>query len=571
MARLSPVARRAIIALMLATGAAPALAQAAADLILLNGKIYTDNRSWSNAMAVSKGVIIALGDAASVEGMKGPTTRVVDLGGAAVLPGVHDMHIHPVSAGRQYLECPIRRGAPPPEIKQIVAACVAKRKPGEWIVGRGWDNAVFKGAVQDKSFLDIIAPNNPVYLSAETGHSYWANSLALKLAGITRDTPNPLNGVVERDAKGEPNGMLRETAGALVTAKIPAYTREQNEEGARRAQQELLSFGITSIQDAAADKDTMTAFTDLADKGELKIHVRPCLRWTYSLDGSPAFETLYTNRNLYRRDRIEPTCVKIFTDGVPGEGHTAAMLEPYAHVIAGDRDDSRKFGLLMVPPDVLNRMIARFDADGIKVMSHSTGDAAAREVVDAVEFARKQNGYSGVRHQVGHSNFTTAQDLARGRALGVGFEFSAYLYYWNAVTETYHKAIGDARFERFKPFRESLDAGADTMGASDWSVSPSPNPWLAMETMVTRLPPGQATGKKLAPKEAVTLAEAFDIFTVHSARNWGHNSEIGVLKPGMRADMVVLNQNPFEVPITQVHDTKAKMTFVNGELAYEVK
>lgn len=439
----------------------PASESLPADTLLVNGEIYRADGGWAQAVAIRHGVIVAVGDAGSVQRFKGANTKVIDLAGQAVLPGLHDMHIHPLGAGLMLKSCMLKREATPEEIRATVGRCAAKAKPGEWITGGSWVAEVFKTEPQDRKLLDEAAPENPVVLSDETGHSAWANSRALKIAGIAKGTPNPLNGAIEHRPDGEPNGVLREAAANLVRSQVPAGSGEENAAALKLALQTILATGITSLQDAVANQQTMTAFTILADRGELKQRVKECIHWTYNATGvDSSFEALYSERALFRRDRLEPNCVKIVNDGVPGEGHTAAMLAPYAGQVSGDVGDTRKFGFMNTPPDVLKKMVTRFDRDGMSMLIHCTGDACARAAVDAVAAARKANGWSGRLHQIGHNDFTTSQDLKQGRQLGVTFEYSAYLYYWNGVTRTYLKAIGPQRFERFKPVRETIDDGA---------------------------------------------------------------------------------------------------------------
>jgi len=563
----------AAISITLATMPASAQLQSAppakqqADLILTGGEIYTPT-GWANAMAVRGGAILAVGDVAAIDGYRAAATKVVDLGGKAVLPGFHDMHVHPLFGGQMMISCVLKREATPAEITSTIKACAAKRKPGEWITGGSWVNSVFKDKPQDKALLDEAAPNNPVILSDETGHSSWVNSAALRAAGITRSTADPLNGVIEKRPDGEPNGLLRESAAGLVRAKVPPPTPADNMAAARRAMQEMVSNGVTSLQDAFANADSLTAFAALSDAGELKPRLKACLGWAFNISGTDsAFEAVYAQRSSYRRERLKPDCVKIVNDGVPGEGHTAAMLEPYEEVLPGEKDDKRKFGIMNTPPDVLKKMVTRFDQDGMSMLIHCTGDACARAAVDAIEAARKANGYSGLLHQVGHDNFTTLADLQKGRSLGATFEFSAYLYYLNGVTQVYRRAIGAKRFERYKPVRDTIDSGALALEGSDWPVSPSVDPWTAVETLVTRQKPGGG-GEKLGAGQAITLKEVIDIYTVNGARQWGHSDAVGQLRPGYLADMIVLSQNPFKVPITDVHKTRVLTTFINGEQVY---
>jgi predicted amidohydrolase YtcJ len=542
-----------------------AMAPEPADLILTNGKIYRNEEGWAEAVAIAKGVIIDVGDVAKVMTHRTGTTKVTDLGGKAVLPGLHDMHLHAVNAGTPM--CKMTRDDSPDKIRAIVRACVAKAKPGEWVVGRGWVNAVFKKEAQDKKLLDEVAPNNPVVLTDVTGHSIWVNSAALKLAKIDRNTPNPTNGVIERRPDGEANGLLREGGRGMIYPLVPQATREQSIEYLDRALTEMLSFGITAVQEAG-NNDSLETWAQLYDLGRLHTRGKLCLRNLYNINGvDPGFERHYARRSEYRRELITPDCIKIPGDGVPGDGQTAAMIDPYPNPLSEDR----KFGILFTPPEVLKKWVTRFDADGMSVLMHCTGDRCTRTFLDAIEVARKTNGNGGPRHQVGHSNFIKVEDIARARDLGASFEFSAYLYYRDPATEVYLKAIGPERFERYKPVREAIDAGVNVVEGADWPVSASVDPWLAIETLVTRLPPGQATGEKLTPREAITLKEAIDIYTINGAKQFGHADRVGRIRPGYYADLIVLDRNPFEIPITQVHDVNVVTTMLKGQIVYEAK
>jgi len=543
---------------------------AAVDTVLLGGQIYTANGTFAEAMAVHRGTIVAVGTGAEVQAFKGPKTKVIDLRGRTVLPGFHDMHIHPMGAGQFMRSCVLKREATPAEIRDTVAACAARVKPGQWIVGGSWVNDVFKDEPQDRKLLDEAAPRNPVLLMDETGHSSWANSLALKAAGIDRNTPDPLNGAIEHRRDGEPNGLLRESAARTVRDAVPPATADDIATSIYDALQVMLKSGITSFQDAVATRSSMAGFAALADRGLLKQRVKECIAWGYNISGTDsAFESMFAERGLYRRERLSPDCVKTANDGVPGEGHTAAMLEPYAEPVPGDTAGARKFGIMNVPPEVLKKLVTRMDREGMSMLIHCTGDACARAAVDAVAAARQANGYSGVMHQVGHNNFTTSIDLARGRDLGVSFEYSAYLYYFNGVTRTYMRAIGPKRFERYKPVRDTIDLGANAIEGSDWPVSPTPNPWIAVETLVTRMRPGGGgDDPPLAPGQAISVKEAIDLYTVNAARQFGHADTVGSIKPGMLADVIVIDRNPFTVPVTTIHETQVELVMINGETVY---
>jgi predicted amidohydrolase YtcJ len=569
--------RAAWLGLMLALGVAdvgpaacavpPTSAPAAvppADTILRDGAIRLPS-GWAHALAISHGVIIAVGDDAAVDRYRGAGTKVLDLEGATVLPGLHDMHVHPLMAGQTQLQCMFPQGSAESAVVEAIRKCVATHAKGEWIVGGQWDTSSL-GSHPDWKALDEAAPDNPVALTDISLHGLWVNSAALRLANITAATPNPPGGVIERDAKGEPTGVLRESAGALVRTRIPAYTLEQNTKALLWSMRLMMSYGITSYTDALVDESGLKAYAALADRGELKQRVKACLIWGRSLltaGNTPQMDYI-TLRNLYARERLSPSCIKILLDGVPTDGHTAAMVEPYADA---NLNDPRAKGLLMVPPSELDKALINFDAQGFTVKMHAAGDGAVRAGLDAIAAARKTNGFSGLLHEVAHNSFVQVSDIQRARGIAATFEFSPYIWYPNPIIPDVMKAVGAQQMKRWIPVKEALEAGALVVPGSDWSVVPSVNPWIAIETLVTRQQPGGGK-EELGAAERITLEQAIDLFTVNSAREMGERSKLGTLERGMLADLIVLDRNPFQVPITQVHDTKVKMTMINGESVY---
>ena len=538
-----------------------------ADLILHNGQIYTP-RGWAEALAVGSGVIVAVGNDESVQKFRAQQTRIIDLQGDTVVPGLHDMHVHPMSAGLQQLACNSPQGSSPQQILDAVRGCVAKHAKGEWITGGQWDAASFGKQGMHRSLLDGVAPDNPVVLSDISGHSTWANSKALQMAGITAKTPNPPGGVIERDDKGEPTGVMRESAAGLVRggSQTP-LTPDQSAKALSWALLQMLSYGITSFTDAVVDESSMKLYADLADKGVLKQRVRGCIMWSPMFNASQdsPFDPI-KRRNLYARDRFKPDCVKIMLDGVPTDGHTAAMVEPYAD--ASNSDEARAKGMLMVKPEALNAAVIDFDAQGLTVKFHAAGDAAVREGLDAIEAARKANGFSGNLHNVGHNSFVQMSDFRRARDIQATFEMSPYIWYPNPIIPDIAKAIGPERMKRWTPVKDAIDSGALVVPGSDWNVVPSVDPWIAIETLVTRQKPGGG-GEALGEVEKITLQQALDLFTVNSARHMGNRSKTGSIERGMLADLLVLDRNPFKIPVTQIHETKVKLTMINGEVVYQ--
>lgn len=531
---------------------------APADIILQNAHIYTPN-GWASALAISHGAIVAVGDAAAVAPHKTSRTRVIDLLGETVLPGLHDMHVHPIGAGIDQSRCAIPHGATPKQLFDVVAGCVGKVQPGDWVTGRAYEAAAFGSTPPDKAMLDKVSPNNPVVLEDISGHSSWANSAALKLAGISRTTPNPKGGIIERDAKGEPTGLLRESAGGLVRQHVPPPSKEQYLQAARWAVRLMASYGITSFVDAGVSLSGAITYADLADRGELPQRVVGCIMYQDT--------QLIRERMFYARRKFSPTCIKIFLDGVPTDGHTAAMVDAYEPLPHGRDDEGREKGILMIPQGDLDALVTHFDAMGMTVKFHAAGDAAVREALNAIEAARKANGFSGYYHDVGHNSFVQMDDINRARSIEVSFEFSPYIWYPSPIIDDIRKAVGEERMKRWIPVKDALDAHALAVPGSDWSVVPSVNPWIAIETLVTRQVPGGG-GEALGAEERITLEQAIDMFTRASARQMNMDAATGTIETGKLADLVVIDRNVFEVPVTSIHETKVLRTFVNGEEVY---
>jgi predicted amidohydrolase YtcJ len=548
---------------------APAQAPDTADLILSGGEIRTTG-GWAQAIAVRRGVIIEVGDEATVARHQGANTQVVELQGAAVVPGLHDMHVHPIGAGQLKTQCIFPQGSPPQVVLDTVESCVAKRARGEWISGGQWDASSFGKQAVHRSLLDRVAPDNPVALIDISVHSVWLNSKALQLAKITKDTPNPPGGIIERDAQGEPTGVLRESARGLVQGVIPPPTPEQTSAALQWSLSEMMANGITSFTDAGLDEGGLQAYAALADQGVLKQRVRGCIAWRPALFGSTQRATAnpIERRNLYVRERFHPDCIKIVLDGVPTDGHTAAMVDAYED--SAKADDARAKGMLLVAPEPLHAAVIDFDRRGLTVKFHAAGDAAVRAGLDAIQAARKANGFSGVLHDVGHNSFVQMSDIRRARDLAATFEMSPYIWYPNPIIPDIQKAVGTDRMQRWIPVKDAIAAGALVVPGSDWAVVPSVNPWLAIETLVTRRVPG-GSGEALGAQEAITLEQAFDMFTVNSARQMGNAGKTGSIERGLLADLLVLDRNPFRIPVTQIHQTKVKLGIINGEVVYRAQ
>lgn len=542
------------------------------DTVLLNGKIYTQSigQPTAEALAIENGVIVAVGKSKKIASMGNRQTKTIDLKGQAVLPGFHDLHVHPLFAGLREFECMIPQGSNQSTIQGIVAACVNDAEPGQWIYGGQWDASAI-GKVPDRSILDAVAADHPVLLYDTSGHSAWANSKALELAGVDKNTADLPGGIIERDTGGAPTGVLRELAIELVRRHMPPHSEKTIRRALKWSLNKMLSHGITSFTEASVGfsaglEREAKLYASFADEGLLKQRTTLCLNW-HPLH--PGIEPFLAKRNLYARQRVFPDCIKIFLDGVPTDSHTAAMLEPYAGKIKGRDDEASRRGLLLIQQDTLDAAVTRFDSMGMTVKFHAAGDAAVRAGLKAIATARKANGFSSQMHNVGHCTFVAKEDMSFARDIGATFEVSPYLWSPSPINDSITSAIGEERIKRVWPIRDIIESGALAVPGSDWAVVPSVNPWIAIEALITREQPG-GSEKSFGKGQAISLEQAIRLFTINSAIQESMSDKVGRIEAGMLADIIVLDQDPYKVPVNQLHKTEVRMTFINGEKVFDI-
>ena len=530
------------------------------DTVLLNGKIYTPS-GWQDAMAIADGRIVQIGNAKSAKKWKRKATTVIDLKGKTVFPGLYDMHVHPVlQAKGDEGRCRIPQDADATKLLALVAECVAASKPGEWVTGGQWQSSLLEGTPITSATLDAVSPNNPLMLFDVSGHSVWANSLALKAAGIGNDTPNPEGGIIERDASGKPSGVLRETASRLVLNQIPPQPLAKTEENLAKLLDWLGSYGLVGYLEAMAFREDLEVYAKLADRGVLKHRVQACIAYSAAGETNANLDATLADRASYARANFNPNCIKVFADGVPTESHTGAMLERYQ----GGQSNAPERGLLLFDPAKMAANVTSWDKQGINVMFHAAGDWAVRASLDAVAEARNANGPSGPMHQVGHSTFVDPADLPRFKPLNTTLEFSPYLWDPQPINDDITKAVGTPRIDRVWPIKDGFASGALVIAGSDWAVVPTPNPWIGIETAVTRRNPG-GSERSFGLAQAIRLEQAISMFSINAAKRLGIEKDAGSLESGKYADLIILEQNPFDIPVTQIHKIQPLETWIAGK------
>lgn len=540
----------------------------AADTVYTNARIYTVdvNDSWMDAMAVTDGKIVALGNAQDVVAYTGDETEVIDLQGRMVMPGIHDTHNHPSDAGiGKTVECSFLTYV----LDEAIAAmqdCLADIPPGEWLRGGQWNEGLFAGTEKaPKEILDEVAPEHPVFLMDWSVHNAWVNSRALEMLGITDDTPDPSGGVIVRDSQsGEATGILLDNAAYDYRRELPKYTLQQRTDALAWSIEQLAAVGITTFKEALVTTENMEAYAALEAKGALPLNVKTNLTWKSSWANSHEEEiTLIDARADHASDRIDTDFAKIMLDGIPPT-YTAALLEPYEPSEAFG-DEWR--GKLMHTPEDLAADVTELDAKGLTVKIHATGDRSLRVALDAIEAARKANGASGLIHEVSHAEIIHPDDIPRFAELNVAAEMCPILWYpipgldWDVW-------LGPER-SKVWPVRSLVEADALVIYGSDWPVVPTPNPWPGIESMVTRSDPTGASDVQDWPEQSVDLATTIRIFTHNSAIANKAGDKSGSLEVGKDADFLVLDRNIFEVHISEVGETQVLQLVVGGRVVFD--
>jgi len=539
-----------------------------ADMILLNGKVITvdSEDTVAEAVAVKNGRILKIGSAEEIRRLAGSKTKLINLEGKTVLPGFIDSHEHCITKGLQtdYVNC---ASPPTKSIEDIVEALKAKaaqKKKGEWVIGNWWDESKLK----EKRFptrydLDRASPNHPIYIGRAGGHNGVANSLALKLAGINKDTPQPPGGRIEKDAAGEPTGRLDEiVAMSLVRSKIPSPSSEVAIELMVRnwpvVEEELLSWGLTTVDEAHIKSTEALAYQELLKQGKLRMRVG------LMLDGMAPYSG-YATSDLSRQglhtgfgwgDKLLVIGVKLGVDGAMGS-HTAAFHKPY-------ENEPENKGIVRVTQEELTDEVVRCHLAGLRVCIHAIGDWAVDIALNAVEEALRRKPLENHRHRIEHAGYLEKPQLERMKRLGVLPSESIGFCY--PIGDSHLWALGEHRMKGYYPMRSLKEYGIVAGGNSDgfgenWAIT-------GIYGCVTRRTMG---GEVLAEEQAISVMDAVRVYTINGAYLEGTEREKGSLEPGKLADMVVLDRDILTIDPREIIETKALMTLVGGEVVYKRK
>jgi predicted amidohydrolase YtcJ len=536
-----------------------------ADTILINGKVYTVDakQSWTQAVAIRGEKIAAVGDDAEIEKLRGPQTKVIDAGGKLVLPGFVDCHIHFLEGSISLGQANLEGAKNPADIQRILRQYAAKHPGDSWILGGGWNYAMFgEENLPDKKYLDELFPNRPVFLSGYDGHTSWANSKALALAKINKDTPNPANGAIVRDPKtGEATGALKESAGRLVGKLVPKPTPAEKLAALRAGIHWANENGLTRVHSAGGDFEEFALYDELRRRGNLTLRMYIAYFLNPPELRPKDIDAIEEARRKYTGDWLSGGVVKMMIDGVI-ESHTAAMLEPYT-------DDPSTKGKLFWEPDKYKAAVAELDRRGLQLFTHAIGDYAVRTALDAYENAENVNHSQDRRPRIEHIETITAADIPRFGKLGVIASMQPLHAYPDEDTlRVWAGNVGPDRASRAWVWNSIAKNGGHLAFGSDWNVV-TLNPWEGLQMAVTRQTTEGKPDGGWMPEQRVTLAQAVEGYTLGAAYAGRREKTEGSIEPGKLADLIIVSQNVFEIDPQTIAQTKVVKTIVGGRVVYQ--
>ncbi|MGB2662526.1 MAG: amidohydrolase [Candidatus Acidiferrum sp.] len=538
---------------------------APADILIVHAKIYTVDakKPWAQSLAIRKGKIVAVGSDEQVARFRGIGTKMIDAGGKLALPSFTDSHIHMLDGGLSLAEVNLEGAKDVAEIQSRLRVYADRHPDNKWILGGGWNYAMFgTETLPNKKYLDQLFPAIAVFLACFDFHTFWANSKALALAGITKATPDPPNGEIVRDpVTGEPTGALKESAGDLVGKVVPKPTAVETLNAYRAAIKWANQNGLGRVHSAGGDFEHLDVFQELRDENQLSLR----LHVAYVLDPAEVhpqdLDALESTRKKFHDEWIDANSVKFYLDGVV-ESHTAAFFEPYT-------DDPSTKGALFWDPEKYKAAVAALDKKGFQLYTHAIGDYAVRTALDAYEFAEHTNHTRDHRNRVEHIETITAADIPRFAKLGVIASMQPLHAYPDEDTlDVWARNIGPDRASRAWLWKSIAQQGGRYTFGSDWPVV-TLNLWEGVQTAVTRQTSDGKPAGGFVPSQKLSVAEAVEGYTIDAAYAGHLEKSEGSLEIGKVADVILVDKNIFEIDPHTIGETNVVLTIVGGKIVYE--
>jgi len=543
-----------LLALSLSAQSGPA-----ADLIITHANIWTvdPSRPRAQAVAILGDRIVAVGSDQEINAWRGPQTHVLDAGGKLLLPGFNDAHVHFVDGGASLDSVQLKDAASPQEFARRIGEQAKKIGKGEWVLNGEWDETRWTPSdLPTKELVDPLTPDTPVLVSRYDGHESLANSIVLRLAGITAQTPDPPGGVIVRDARGNPTGVVKDAAQDLVFKVVPPPTHDQLVKVTRRAMSHAASLGVTSVQHMNPDYEDIAVYSELLERGELitRIYAAPLIP---QVDDQVKIGI----RHGFGGPYLRLGALKAYADGSLGAA-TAYFFEPYLNT-------PNNRGLLsdtMQPLSLMRDRMMKADAAGLQLCTHAIGDQGISIILDLYSDIVKAHGESDRRFRIEHAQHVAAKDFDRFAELHVIASVQPY----HAIDDGRwaESRIGHDRASRTYAFRTFLDHKVRLAFGTDWSVAPL-NPMLGLYAAVTRATLDGKNPNGWFPEQKLTVAESVEAYTMGSAYAEFQDQVKGSITPGKLADMVILSDDLFSIPPEKIREVKVLKTFLGGKIVYD--
>ena len=529
-----------------------------ATLIITNAAIYTVDKQHprGEAVAVIGDRIVAVGSKPEIDSWRGPQTEVIDAGGKLLLPGFNDAHLHFIQGGAQVDQVALTNASTPQEFAKRIAAQVSKTPKGEWVLGGRWDETKWPDPqLPTRQLVDPVTGDTPIFVERYDGHQALANSAAMKLAGVNAKTADVPGGVIMRDGSGNPTGIFKDAAQELIYKVIPPMSHEQRLRAARRALEHAASLGVTSVQHMNPEFADVAAYSELAEKDELKTRI-----YAAPMETNWQEQAKIGIRHAWGSRYLRLGAVKGYADGSLGS-RTAYMFEPFA-------DEPGNRGLLsdeMHPPSGMRDRLMQADAAGLQIRVHAIGDRAISMMLDIFGEIEKEHGYHDQRFAIEHAQHMALKDFDRFAKLHVIASMQPY----HAIDDGRwaEKRLGHDRARYSYAWRSFLDHGVTLAFGTDWPVAPL-NPVLGLYAAVTRATLDGKNPDGWIPEEKITLPEAVGAYTMGSAFAEFQEREKGSITPGKLADMVILSDNIFGLKPEAVRNVKVDTTILGGKVVY---
>jgi len=531
-----------------------------ANTVLFNGKIITvdEGNSIAEAVAIRDGRFVAVGGDEEAMALAGESTTVIDLGGKTAMPGIIDSHTHPGSIASRFMEVDCR--APPvrniKEILGMVKARAMELGPGRWVLGANFnDSKLEEGRHITRWELDEAAPENPVFIVSDTGHQALVNSLALELAGVTGDTPDPPGGELERDGAGRQTGLLYENAIGLVRDQIPEYTVAELKESFRKVVDQFSRWGVTSTHNASGRRAEIRAYKQLLDDGVRQVRMNLMMSVNADEPGDVLDALVLAGvESGFGDEWLRVMSVKIMGDG-SGAGGTCCVYEP-------QHRGTRGLGMWMTEPEEVKRLVAKAHDAGLRVSIHSIGDRGIDMALDAIEEAQRRNPKPDMRHRLEHNSLCTPKQLKRIKEMAV--TPSSSIGYMYGLGDQYAENFGPERSRWLHPHRTMQEMGIMAGGNSDCPVTYY-SPFVQIYAAVTRK---TSSGRVVGPEESISVIDALRVYTWNGAYLSKEEHRLGSIEPGKLADLIVLDRDILSVQEDEINDIQVLTTIVDGRTVY---